>query len=83
MPVALYRSWLADHLSEQQFERYKHASQLHQNAGADRCALGTTPCDPSNEHLVAVSLADAALEVTRAALDSARAAYMRDRDPTV
>jgi hypothetical protein len=68
-------------LSERQFERYRHASQVHRDAGADRAELGTTPADPSVEHLAAVGQADAILEVTLTELDAARAEYLFGSDP--
>ena len=48
----------------------------------DRTALGMTPSDPTVEHLAAVDEADAALEITRAELEAARADYMHEPDPS-
>jgi hypothetical protein len=73
---------VAYQLSERQFQRYKHASESHQSAGADRAQLGSTSSDPTGEHLAAVDQADAALEITLTELDAARADYM-DEPPAI
>jgi hypothetical protein len=79
--MPLSSSQLAYQRSERQFERYRHASQTHQDAGADRTELGTTAPSPSVERLAAVDRADAALEITLTELDAARAEYFYGSDP--
>jgi hypothetical protein len=72
---------VAYQLSERQFQWYKHASESHQRAGANRAELGSTSSDPTVEHLAAVDQADAALEITLTELDAARADYLHEPDP--
>jgi hypothetical protein len=67
--------------SEQQFQLYKVASNMHEGAQTARSELGDSRADSTVEHLSAIHEADAALNTTSRALDVARAAYLCEPAP--
>jgi len=76
--MSSFKSRLATHIDELHFQRYKLASSFHEHAQLERSSLGTPLLDSTHEHLSAIELADAAVDIARSDLDLARAAYLRE-----